>query len=130
MVRPNVFPFIVPSKVGQRVDEVDARRCEFASEGPASAPTILVEVDEVVVPTALPAPPLLPTIAAMDTWRPPPASPVPVIRPALALVNPVRRISTRPTARTPENRSHKLRRIRPSSPPTVPPPSPAMRRAA
>lgn len=130
MASPNVFPFHPSTKLAPRAAESDIPSCAFESEGPASAPTILVEVDEIAVPTALPAPPRLPMIAAVETWRPPPSSPVPVIRPALALVRPAAWISNRPTVRVPENRSHKLRVVRPSSPPTVPPPSPAMRRAA
>ena len=77
---------------------------------------------------ALPAPPLVPYITASDGWRP---SPLPVIRPALALVRSQPRISARPTVRVPEQRSHEqLRAVHPSSPPSAPPPSPAMRRVA
>lgn len=129
MVSPNVFPFLPSSMMAPRAAE-EAETCAFESEGPASAPTILVEVDAIAVPTALPAPPRLPTIAAVDTWRPPPSSPLPVIRPALALVHRAARTAKRPMVRVPENRSHKLRIVRPSSPPSVPPSSPAMRPAA
>ncbi len=136
MVSPNVSPSTVPSMVAVRIGEADAGTYGFDSEGPASAPTVLVEVDDgITMPTALPAPPRLPTIGAADTWHPPPPSRTPVIRPALALVRPAFRISTRPAARALEasgrTRAPKLRLVgRPSRPPTVPPPSPGMRRAA
>jgi len=129
MVCSNVFFLVSPVTLASPSFE-DAQAAAFESEGPASAPTFLVEVDESPTPTALPAPPLVPSLAGMDGWRPPPASSVPASPPALALVHPMQRFSTRPTVRVPELRSHELRIVRPSSPPTVPPPSPAMRYVA
>ena len=123
MVRHSDFAPVAPSLLA-----LFAGGANIDDEGPSSAPTILVEVDEITVPPALPAPPLVPRLAAPSGWRP---SPLPVIRPALALVRPLLRISARPTVRVPEQRSHEqLRAVHPSSPPSAPPPSPAVRRVA
>ena len=133
MSRPNVFPLIAPATVTSSVPESTTQAISRDSEGPASAPTILVELDACfVIPTALPAPPLVPTLAAIEGWHPPPPSPLPGRRAALSLVEPPTRHSRRPTVRVPEVRSQKLRIAeRPSTPPTAPPPGGrAMRRVA
>ncbi len=128
MIPPTVFPLVASSMVVPCALDGDARDV-FDSEGPSSSPTILVEVDEITTPTALPAPPRLPTIAAFEGFRPPPPSAVPVIRTTFALVN-GSRVSARPTVRVPELGSHELRVVHPSMPPTMPPSSPALRRVA
>ena len=128
-----VFPLdlspIPPSMLARIAPPLSAHECAYDSEGPASAPTILVEVDEVGSPTSLPGPPPVPRIAGMDDWHPPP-SPLPVF-PRLALVRPLPRLSRRPTVRAPEQRSHEqLRALRPSQPPSIPPSAPFMHDAA
>ena len=121
MVRASDFSPVAPSLLALFAGAID-------DDGPSSAPTVLVEVDEIAIPTALPAPPLVPYISASDGWRP---SPLPITRPALALVRSQPRVSVRPTVRVPEQRSHEqLRAVHPSSPPSAPPPSPAMCRVA
>ena len=123
MVRSHDVPLVSPSHVALITSTDAARNHAFESEGPASAPTVLVEVEE--VPTALPAPPLVPMIAA--DWRPPLPSPLPVLGRVLALVPTPTRASRRPTVRVSEQRSHdQLRALRRSSPPTEPPPARAM----
>lgn len=130
MVRTHDVPVVAPSMLALIAAEARALSYALDSEGPASAPTVLVEAEATSVPTALPAPPLVPHIAS--EWRPPPLSPLPALRPALALVRTARRASLRPPVCISELRSHeRLRACRPSSPPpTMPPPSPMMRRAA
>ena len=120
-IRPSMLALIAPALSAQ--DWADE------SEGPASAPTILVEVDEVGSPTSLPGPPPVPQIAGMDDWHLPPL-PLPIF-PELAIVRVAPRFSRRPTVRVAEHRSHEhLRAIRPSHPPSVPPSTPVMRHAA
>jgi len=122
-IRPSMLALIAPA--------LSAQDCTEESEGPASAPTILVEVDEVGKLTSLPGPPPVPRIAGMDDWHLPPL-PLPLL-PELAIVRVARRFSRRPNARAPEQRSHehpRARAIRPSHPPSLPPSAPVMRHAA
>jgi hypothetical protein len=130
MVPPNVVSLFSSTIADSSVPGSSTNAIAYGSEGPCSVPTILVEVDEVVVPTALPAPPRMPSLIVSEDWHPPPMSPVPVIRPALVLVEPSQDFSRRPTVRLVQMRSRKLRAVSSSIPPTMPPPSPAMRRVA
>ncbi|MBN9162522.1 MAG: hypothetical protein BGO98_05510 [Myxococcales bacterium 68-20] len=129
MAAPNVYPLFALTIETSSVPVSAVQAIAHDSEGPASGPTILVEVDdEPIVPTALPAPPPVPVIALED-WRPPPPSRLPTIRPSL--VQQSDRISRRPTVRVVAMRSRELARpSRCSEPPTMPPPSPALRRVA
>lgn len=128
MAAPNVYPLFASTIETSSVPVSAVKVLAHDSEGPASAPTILVEVDEPIVPTALPAPPLVPAIA-LEGWRPPPPSRVPTVRPSL--VQHSERISRRPTVRVVAMRSRELTRpSRCPEPPTMPPPSPALRRVA
>ncbi|MBX3203720.1 MAG: hypothetical protein KF764_01565 [Labilithrix sp.] len=131
----NVIPMVevqsaANTDVGEASALVSPRPAAFdsAEDGPASAPTILVEVDAHALPTVLPAPPKLPT--ALGAWCAPP-SVRPQIR-SLSLVSDATHDSRRPTVRAPAHRSRKILRIvRRSSPPTIPPTgSTPMRRAA
>ena len=128
-----VFPLdlspIPPSMLALIAPALSAQECAYESEGPASAPTILVEVDEVGSQTSLPGPPLVPRIAGMNEWHPSP-TPLPVF-PELALVRPLPAVSRRPIVRAPKQRSHgQLRAVLPSQPPSIPPTTPFMHDAA
>ncbi|HVH45062.1 MAG TPA: hypothetical protein VM925_22065 [Labilithrix sp.] len=131
MASPNVLSLVAQATISVSVPESATHAIADDFEGPASAPTILVEVEAgTVIPTALPAPPLVPTLA--EAWHPPPSAPLPVVRrPELTLVEaPSARISRRPTVRVGEVRSKKLRVVRPSNPPTNPPSGRPMRQVA
>jgi hypothetical protein len=98
----------------------------FEYDGPASAPTILVEIEAIALPTALPAPPLLPALGGIDT-----ASSLRATRPNIFLVGTRATTGTiRRTTRPMEMAAtlQLLEALRPSTPPTSPPPP--MRRAA
>lgn len=125
-----------PSRT-QKVATVDHnlhRRAPFAAnddadvldfDGPASAPTILVEIEAIAIPTALPAPPLMPALAGIDG-----SSSLRTTRPNIFLVPSAAagtmRRTTRPMAMA--TTLQLLEGLRPSTPPTSPPPP--MRRAA
>ena len=127
MLPPRVLELVLDSSESFDFGDGDA---------PASAPTMFVAADahlraELVAPTALPAPPRMPSETVAVQVPPPPRMP-----PLLSLCEPLEaRPSTRPTVRVGSNRSQKLARFRRPSrppPPSMPPPpgSAPIRRAA
>ena len=127
MLPPRVLELVLDSSEYLDLGDGDA---------PASAPTMFVAADahlraELVAPTALPAPPRMPSDTVAVHVPPPPRMP-----PMLSLVEPVAtRPSSRPTVRVGSNRSQKLARVRRPSrppPPSMPPPpgSAPVRKAA
>lgn len=112
--------------ISDEQDDEHEERDEFPT-----SPTMLVSGGaadaDAATPTALPAPPLVPSLAGDHGFRPPASSSVVAFRP---LVVASRQLPRTP-ARAPERKSQETGAGRPSGPPTMPPPGGGgMRRAA